>query len=168
MLKRCTIGIWLLVWLSWGTLPAVAGSNQERHVTWDGLSEIIGKNVRVVMPDGSRIEGRATELQADALVVNIRKTANKAAYPKGKFLVARATLRALDVSRNTVYWRATGVVVGTVAGAGLFAALFERHRLATSGLAGTTYFALGVSIPVVGYFVGNAADHHTITYVITP
>jgi hypothetical protein len=158
----------LLVMLGWGTPPAVAGSNQERRVTWDGLSEIIGKNVRVVMPDGSRIEGRAMELQPDALVVNIRKTANKAVYPKGKFLVARATLRALDVSRNTVLWRTTGVVAGTVAGVGLFAALFERHGLSTGGAAGATYFALGVSIPVVGYFVGNAADHHTITYVITP
>jgi len=157
-----------MVMLGWGTLPAVAASNQERKVTWDGLSEIVGKNVRVVMPDGSRIEGRATELQADALVVNIRKTTNKAAFPKGKFLVARATLRALDVSRNTIYWRTTGVVVGTVAGIGLFAALFETHGLSTSGPAAVGYLAVGAVIPVVGYFVGNAADHHTITYVITP
>jgi len=168
MLKRCTIGICLLIMLSWGTLPAMAGSNQERRVTWDGLSEIIGKNVRVVMPDGSRIEGRATQLQADALVVNIRKTTNTAAYPKGNFLVARATLRALDVSRNTAYWRVTGVVLGGAAGLGLMVALLARGGIFSPHPAAPLDVAAGAAIPVVGYFVGNAADHHTITYVVTP
>src|SRR5271170_757511 len=111
MLKRYTPGICLMLMLGWCAPPADAGSEEQRHVRWDGLSEIVGQNVHVVMPDGARIEGRANKLEADALEVEIRKTTNKAAYPKGKFLVARATLRAVDVDRNSKGWRITGLAI---------------------------------------------------------
>lgn len=157
MLNRYVIAVSLLLMLGWGAPRAVAGSQEQHHVTWDALSVVVGQNVRVIMPDGARIEGRATELQEDALVVEIRKTTNKAAYPKGKFLVPRATLRALDVQRNTQYWRIAGVSAGLGVGILVWAA---SPRSAGYGVA-------AAAVPVAGYFLGRAADQRTVTYVIT-
>jgi len=164
MLKRYTPGICLMLMLGWCAPPADAGSEEQRHVRWDGLSEIVGQNVHVVMPDGARIEGRANKLEADALEVEIRKTTNKAAYPKGKFLVARATLRAVDVDRNSKGWRITGLAIGGTIGV-LFCSVFvpgTANRRAAADVAAAAGLTAG------GYLLGRMADRHTITYVITP
>jgi hypothetical protein len=164
MLKRHTAGICLMLMLGWCAPPADAGSEDQRHVPWDGLSEIVGQNVHVVMPDGARIEGRATKLEADALEVEIRKTTNKAAYPKGKFLVARATLKAVDVDRNTKGWRITGLAIGGTIGV-LFCAVFVPG---TASRRAALDVAAAAGLTAGGYLLGRMADRHTITYVITP
>src|SRR5436190_202347 len=64
----------------------------QRQIAWNDLPVIFNKNIRIVMPDGTRIEGKATELEADALAVQVGKTTNENAYPKGRLLVPRATL----------------------------------------------------------------------------
>src|SRR5207248_153263 len=96
----------------WGAPRVGAAAREQRQTTWEGLSVIVGQKVRVVMPDGARIEGKAMEVEVDALAIEISKTSNSAAYAKGKFLVPRATLKALDVQRPTRKWRAVGVGVG--------------------------------------------------------
>jgi hypothetical protein len=166
MLKRYTAGICLMLMLSWCAPPADAESGDQRHVTWDGLSEIVGQNVHVVMPDGARIEGRASKLEADALEVEIRKTTNKAAYPKGKFLVARATLKAVDVDRNTKGWRITGLAIGGGIGI-LFCTVFLGKSAANARRASLDV-AAAAGLTTGGYLLGRMADRHTITYVITP
>src|SRR5450755_1943511 len=167
MVKRYAVGITFLAMLAWGTPHALAGSEQQRQTTWEGLSAIVGQKVLVVMPDGARLEGRATAVEVDALVVEIRKSSNQAAYPKGKFLVPRATLRAVDVDHPTVHWRVLCVSIG--AGLGLLSA--SLARASTGGFikshALETVFAIGAGgIPVGAYLIGRAAGRRTITYVI--
>jgi len=169
MLNRYAIGISLLAILGWGAPRAGAAAKEQRQIKWEGLSALVGQKVRVVMPDGSQIEGKATKLEADALAVEIGKTSNKMAYPKGPFLVPRATLKTLDVSHRTKQWRiictaaggALGLLFGTklVLGSNLFAK--QPHQ-------GEELAALVIGMPVLGYALGNAADRRTITYVIAP
>jgi hypothetical protein len=164
MVNRCTIGISLLIMLGWATPRAGAANKEQRQTTWEGLAAIVGKKVRVVMPDGARIEGKATAVEVDALVVEIRKTTNQAAYPEGKFLVPRATLRAVDVDRPTVHGRIVGVVVG--GGIGVLLGVLAK-KVGVEALQ-VTFGAGAVGVPAAGYFMGRAADRHTITYVVAP
>jgi hypothetical protein len=169
MVNRYTIGISLLVMLVWGTPRAGATSKEQLQTKWEGLSAIVGRKVRVVMPDGARIEGRATTVEVDALAVDIYKSSNKTAYPKGKFLVPRATLKAVDVERNTRHWQVVGLAVG--GGVGVFFGVLARDS--TKGFINSTGAAAGfgaaaVAMPVLGYLIGHSADRRTITYVITP
>lgn len=163
MVNRCAIGISLLVMLGWGAPRARAASGQELHIQWEGLSAIVGQKVKVVMPDGARIQGTATAVEADALVVEIRKTSNKAAYPKGKFLVPRATLKAVDVEHPTKLWR-----IVCTAGGGAMGIFFATQAAKAGGLHTRTevYGVLAVATPVIGYLLGSAADRRTVTYVI--
>jgi hypothetical protein len=168
MVNRYAFGISLLIMVGWGAPRACAASKEQRQVKWEGLSAVVGRKVRVVMPDGARIEGRATAVETDALVVEIHKTSNKATYPKGKYLVPRATLRAVDVDDPTFRWRAVGLAIG--GGLGVFSAILAKasaggfiHSPALEGAFG----AGAVGLPVGGYLLGRPADRRTITYVIT-
>ncbi len=142
--------------------PATAGPPQQRQITWSGLSDIVGEKVRITMPDGARIEGKAMDVEPDALVVDVRKTANPSLYPKGRLLVPRATLRAFEINHPTQHWRlvSTGLAVlpalilvliaGSLGGGGRAAAI--------GGAAG---------LPAVAYLLGRAADQRVTTYLIT-
>jgi hypothetical protein len=159
----------LLVTLGWHTPPVSAAANEQRPITWQGLAALVGQKVRVVMPDGARIEGKATALEADALAVEIRKTSNPAVYPKGRFLAPRATLKTIDVNRPTKRWRIVCTTVGGVLGfyLGIEAAISQGGLLTNHPRYGT-FAAIAIATPLIGYVLGNAADRHVITYVITP
>ncbi len=169
MLNRYAIGISMLVVLGWGAPRASAAAKEQRQIKWEDLSTLVGQKVRVVMPDGSQIEGKATKLEADALAVEIGKTSNKTAYPKGPFLVPRATLKTLDVSHRTKQWRvictAAGGALGLLFGARL---VLGGNLLGKNPHQGEELAALVIGGPVIGYALGNAADRRTITYVIAP
>jgi hypothetical protein len=165
--NRYATGISLVILLGWGPARADAASKEQRQTTWEGLSAVVGQKVRIVMPDGARIEGQAKRVEADALAVEIHKTSNKAAYPKGIFLVPRATLRAVEIDHPTFRWRAVGLAIG--GGLGILSAYFAHAS--TSGFIRSStlegVFAAGaVVLPIGGYLIGRPADRRTITYVI--
>jgi hypothetical protein len=155
----------------WGMPRADAAAKEQRQIKWDDLSALVGKKVRVVMPDGAQIEGKAKALELDAFVVEIRKTSNKTAYPQGEFLVPRATLKAVDVSHPTKHWR----IVCTVAGGALGLFFGAEAAIKIGGIfgnqnsrrAGDAFGALAIGTPIIGYWLGSRADRRTITYVVS-
>ena len=77
-------------------------------------------------------------------------------------------MRAVDgVRPSTIHWRivctALGGAIGYVALRGAINANKASMPGAAAGLG-----ALGVGLPVAGYFIGNAADRRIVTYVIVP
>jgi len=161
------VAVGMLLMLGWGAPHLAADSREQRQTTWEGLAVLIGHTVKIVMPDGARIEGKATSVEVDALAIEIRKTTNKTAYPKGKFLVPRATLKAVGMDRPKGPWRLVGVAVGGGVGVvlGDLAYGFAKwpHSHLEAGL-----IAGAVAVPAGGYLLGRRADQHTITYVIVP
>jgi len=168
MRNQGAIGMVMLAALAWGAPRATAGAVDERQTNWAGLAVVVGQRVRVLMPDGARLEGKATGLEVDALAVEVQKSSNRKAYPKGRFLASRATLRAVDVVQpSSKHWR----ILGTALGAGIgYVALRGAINAAKASNTGTAtgLGALGVGLPVAGYLIGNAADRRIVTYVIVP
>jgi hypothetical protein len=158
--------IGVLVLLGWGAGRAAAENREQRQITWEGLPVLVGQKVRIAMPDGAHIEGKATGVEADALAVDIRKTTNKAAYPTGRFLVPRAILRAVDVSHPSGHWRVVGVGVGGGIGVlmGVLAAGLSGFHNDQAEVGALTAGAIGIAAG--GYALGRMADRRTITYVI--
>lgn len=165
--ERC-VSIGLLLMLGCGAPSMAAESREQRQTTWEGLSVVLGHTVRIVMPEGARIEGKATGVEVDALAMEIHRTTNKTTYPKGKFLVPRATLKAVDMDRPTKHWRLVGIGVGGGVGAvlGVLAVALDgfhsRHPVEAALIGGA------VAVPVGGYLLGRRADRRTVTYVIAP
>jgi hypothetical protein len=166
--NRVAIAMAMLAVLSCDVPRATADAVDQRQTNWAGLSAVVGQRVRVLMPDGARIEGKATGLEVDALAIEVTKSSNRKAYPKGRFLLSRATLRAVDVLQpSSIHWRiictALGGGIGYVAMRG---AINAAKSSSTGGAVGLG--ALGVGLPVAGYLIGNAADRRIVTYVIVP
>jgi hypothetical protein len=147
--------------------PIFAGSADQRQIAWSDLPMVFDQNIRIVMPDGTRIEGKAVALESDALAVQVTKTTNVNDYPKGRLLVPRATLQAFDIHRPTFYWRVIGVFVGAVGGAvaGVGISATNFGRTSSGGPVAAT--AAAVVVPVAGYYLGKRADQRVTTYVLT-
>lgn len=168
MRNQSAIGMAMLAVLVWGTPRADAGVVDERQINWAGLSVVVGQWVRVLMPDGVRIEGKATGLEVDALAIEVAKSSKPKAYPKGRFLASRATLRAVDVVQpSSKRWRIVCTALGGALGYVALRGAANAGKSSNTGLA-VGLGSLGVSLPVVGYLLGNAADRRVVTYVIVP
>jgi hypothetical protein len=162
------IAILLLPMLAWVSAPLSAAQREQRQIPWEGLSEVVGHRVSIVMPDGARIQGKALSVETDALAIDISKTPNKSAYPRGRFLVPRATLTAVDVDHSTMRWSLVTIGV-TVAIGGFLAVLAISLRNFRSAHAyEPALAAAAVGVPVAGVLLGRHADKRTITYVIKP
>jgi hypothetical protein len=161
MNKRLLAAFFLLLFYC---APIFAGSADQRQIAWSDLPTVFNKNIRIVMPDGTRIEGQAVALESDALAVQVTKTTNANDYPKGRLLVPRATLQAFDIRNPTYHWRIIGTTLGTLAGV--------VTVVGVAIIAGGSDFPLaavagGAAIPVAGYFLGQRADQRVTTYVVT-
>ena len=160
MNKRLLAAFFVLLF----SAPIFAGSADQRQIAWSDLPTIFNKNIRIVMPDGTRIEGKAAALETDALAVEVTKTTNPNNYPKGKLLVPRATLQAFDIQNPTYHWRIIGTTLGTLAGV---VAIVGIAIIAGGSDFPAAAAAGGAAIPIAGYFLGQRADQRVTTYVIT-
>jgi len=165
MANKSWVAMGLLLVLGCGAPRLAAESREQRQTTWEGLSVVVGHTVKIVMPDGARIEGIATGVEVDALAMEIHKTSNKT-YPKGKFLVPRATLKAVDMERPTGHWRLVGLAVGGGVGAVLVVLAVDLRGFHTRHPIEAALITGAVAVPVGGYLLGRRADRRTVTYVI--
>jgi hypothetical protein len=107
------------------------------------------------------------------LEVQVTKTTNPAAWPKGLTRVPRATLRTVEMRTKSVHYRIIGTVVGFVAGtvAGLAAAVGIGGGLLgneNQGAAAAAVISITAAGTAGGYAVGNAADRRSTTIEIVP
>ena len=83
----------LLLWSCAGG----AGAVTPQRLTWDELPRLVGKQVSIALYDGGAVAGRVSEVQADALVIQVSKSTDPTAYPKGPMRVPRDKLHVLDL-----------------------------------------------------------------------
>ena len=69
------------------------------------------------MPGGAVIAGKATGVESEALVVDVKKTSDRAAYPKGVVRVPRATLHRFEIETKGKVGRIVGTPLGLIVGA---------------------------------------------------
>ena len=153
----------LLLWIA----PAAGATTPER-LTWEELPQLVGKHVSIAMYDGGAISGTVREVQADALLIQVSKSTNPVAYPKGPMRVPRAKLHVLDLDGKGFKYRVIGTALGFAAGAagGLGVAIKAQGGLfgdehQTAAPAGMVAVMAGVT--AAGYIVGNARDRRTTT-----
>jgi hypothetical protein len=153
--------------------PLLADAASLMHVKWEGLSVVTGKTVSIAMPGGAVITGRATSVESDALVVDVKKTSDRTAYPKGVVRVPRATLHRFEMQTKGKVGRIVGTPLGLVVGAvtGGFSAVVIGGGLLSNNnpdWAATAFAGITAAGTVGGYFIGNSVDKHWTAVEILP
>ena len=143
------------------------------HVKWEGLTVVVGHTVSIAMPGSAVIIGKATSVESDALVVDVRKTSDRTAYPKGVVRVPRATLHRFEMQTKGKVGRIVGTPVGFVVGggAGLGAWVGIQGGLWGNNNptgAAAAWIGIAAAGTVGGYFIGNSADRHWTAIEILP
>jgi hypothetical protein len=143
------------------------------HVKWEGLTVVTGKTVSIAMPGGAVIIGKATSVESDALVVDVRKTSDRTAYPKGVVRVPRATLHRFEMQTKGKVGRSVATPMGFLVGfgAGLGAAVAIQGGILNNNNptgAAAAWIGLAAAGTVGGYLLGNSVDKHWTAIEILP
>ena len=156
---------------------AVAGSPQgaeksaERiyRLQWRDLDRVTrGHWISLALPSGIKLQGDVVAVETDELVLDVHKTSDKRAYPKGRAIVPRPEVTRCRVwQKRGVAWRIAGTAIGGGAGAALAVplALYMHNE----GGEGVVAAAALVAVPAgVGYLLGWSADHRVMDIVVEP
>jgi hypothetical protein len=144
------------------------------HLPWEDLGIVTGKTVRIFLGSGFLI-GKATLVEADALVVDLTKTSDPANYPKGRVRVPRTKLHRFEIQTKGKLYRylftAAGGWLGS--GAGFFAMygvegcnIFSTCSHSAGGVA--TMLGVTGAVAAAGYAAGNVEDRHWTAIEIVP
>jgi hypothetical protein len=141
-----------------------AKAGEQEEMTWGELSSLSGRTIRMTMPETAVITGRLIAVEPQGLVLQISKTTDKAAYPKGRFVVPRSEVKVLSVLSK----RKRGRVIGTIGGAwsGLTLGILAAVPASSVGGALAALAGVGGGTTALGYFLGDAADRRTTTVVV--
>lgn len=93
----------LLLWIA----PS-AGADAPQRLTWEQLPQLVGKRVSIPLYNGGAVAGKILEVQGDALLIDVSKSTDPVAYPKGPLRVPRATLHVLELHGNAFKHRMAG------------------------------------------------------------
>jgi hypothetical protein len=154
------------------SIAPAAGAVSPQRLTWEELPQLVGKRVCIPLYDGGAVAGKVREVQADALLIQVSRSTDPVAYPKGTLRVPRATLHVLDLHGKGYKYRVIGTALGFAAGTagGVGVALgvvqggFLRDDHGTA--AGAAFVGVMAGVTAAGYAVGNAADRRTTTIQI--
>ena len=91
------------------------------ELKWRELSfHIQGRDIGLVLPDGTSLNGEVEAVREDALVLNVKSTSAAAAHPKGNAVIPRDSVSMLSVKETRGKWgRKIGVALGSITGATL-------------------------------------------------
>ena len=143
---------------------ALAGQPGQEQLKWGELqARIAGKKVALVLPDGTRIEGKARQVEADGLRLKISKTSDKKAQPKGVRLIPRESVSVVRVTERRVFGR----LLCTIGAIGAAAAIAGAQQIDIYEGVGVIAVPAAVTAGVAGagiggYYVGKRLDKRVV------
>jgi hypothetical protein len=139
------------------------------ELKWSELSSTIrGRSIELTLPEGVTVRGEVIVVREEALVVNVRKTSDKKAYPKGNAAIPRASVTVLSLKESGGHW---GRKIGSGLGAlsGVLAGGYVAERTASSpGSALAIFGVIAGAATLGGYFIGRSADTRTTLIRVVP
>ena len=148
---------------------AALAESRPIELKWSELeSHIRGRKIELVLPDGALLKGEVEAVREDELVLNVKKTSDSKAHPKGNAVIPRASVNLLALKESSGKWgRSVGVTLGALTGItlGSYVAIQNTHSAAT-GL--STFLTLAGAGTLTGYFIGASLDHRVKHIRVVP
>jgi hypothetical protein len=132
------------------------------ELKWNELNAAIyGRVVELTLPGAFTVKGEVAAVREDGLVLEVKKTSDAKAFPKGNAVIPRSSVTLLKLEkRRGTNWRMMGTTLGVLSGVILGG--YIAGKTATSPGAGIAVFLASASaISVAGHLAGSAADKRT-------
>jgi hypothetical protein len=139
------------------------------ELKWSELSSTIrGRTIQLTLPEGVTVRGEVIAVRDESLVMNVRKTSDVKAYPKGNAAIPRASVSVLSLTESDGRWgRKIGSGLGTLSG--VLAGGYVAARTAPSAGTGLAIFAVITGASTLGgYFIGKSADARVTLIRVVP
>lgn len=169
--KPLTVWVMLSGFVYLNASSALAAQQKQLRLKWSELTRVVlGQKATMILPSGASIEGKVLAVEPDILVIDITKTSDSRAYPKGQASVPRSSVSVLNVKKVQYRWRVIGTAIG--AGTGLLAGWFMALLIAADEkprpAATAAFVGITGGLATVGYFAGQKADRQITVITIVP
>ena len=159
-LRRCVAALVTLCLIE----SNLAAQARPLELRWNELSQIIlNQTVELNVPEGATIKGEVASVRDDSLVLDVKKTSDPKAFPKGNASIPKASVTLIKVLRSRGNWgRNLGTTVGVLSGVVIGG--YTAGTIADSAGTGIPLFlGLASAISIIGYYLGKAIDRNVTT-----
>ena len=149
--------------------PEMSAAPLPLELKWNELNPaIFGHPVEITMPGAITIKGEVAAEREDGLVLDIKRTSDAKAFPKGNAVIPRSAVTLLKLERKSdSHWRTTGAVLGVLGGVVLGG--YIAGKTATDAGPGIAIFLTSASaIAIVGSYAGRAAGKRATLIRVVP
>ncbi len=151
-------------------------ASQPAAMSWSDLAQSVEPDwtIRVVLPDGTAVEGKPARFEPDGLSMRVVHTSNKSLHPKGEITIPRAQVRVIGIRRNGHKGRLIGTLVPVAAGIAMIVgglASANADEYCWIGCEGVLVAGGGLIVAAgggtAGYFIGRSSDRRFQTVNVT-
>ncbi len=154
-----------------GGEPVRAGADRPRplELKWNELPPVIaGQIVEVVVPGGARVRGEVISVRDEALLIDIRRSSDRNAFPKGSASIPRASITEIAVERSRGSWgRNIGTIIGVLSGL-VIGGWVAETATDSAGTGIPTFLVIASGMTMSGYYIGKAGDKQSTHIRVVP
>lgn len=162
---RCALAV--LVTLSLFQASSQA-ETRPLELRWNELAPTIqGHAVELTLSGGAKVTGDVAAIRDEAMVLDVKKTTDAKAYPKGNAAIPRASIQLVKLKRAGGWGKTLGTTLGVLSGVvvgGYVAGTTQND--AGPGIA--VFLVIASAMSVAGYFFGKNADQRSTTIRVVP
>ena len=132
------------------------------ELKWTELNAAIyGQTVELTLPGAFTVKGDVAAVRDDALVLDVRKTSDAKAFPKGNAVIPRSSVTLLKLEKHgRTNWHTMGTVIGVLSGV-VLGGYIAGTATSQAGPALAVFLTTASAISVAGYAAGHAAEKKT-------
>jgi hypothetical protein len=145
--------------------------------SWSDLAQAVQPDwtIRVVLPDGTAVDGKPARFEPEALTMRVFHTSNKSLHPKGEISIPRAQVKVVEIRTNRHKGRLLGTLIpvgaGIGVGVGIAASTLSGPPSLAQGIAAGASLGIGLGVAAIGgtagYFIGRSADRRFERVTVT-
>ncbi len=170
--------IFLLVICQTAFSATGAVPEKQIDVRWSQLEAFLKKGdflrqgkAMLALRSGAIVEGQIQGMHSDELVLQVSKSSEKKAYPKGRLSLPRDSVLTIRLTRNkSAKGRVIGTIAGIVGGSAIAGAvaLSQPDDGSAGDAARVGVLGLWVGTGVAGYYLGRSMDRETTLIRVLP
>lgn len=150
--------------------PKTSGPEKHYRLEWGDLAGMIrDEKVSMVLPDAAHLQGRVLAVEPEALVLDITKTSDRRAHPKGHASIPRASVSVLRLTKPGGHvWQIVGGTLGSVGGLVLGALVAYGAGANNAAAVGGIILGSAAIGGVAGWWGGRVSDRKVIVITVVP